>query len=169
LPSYNPFSHPHICTLKKYQEKDMSLEKMMFTDYPYLNWIYNNLERYRDKIIVETLITIGENPPVTGVCRSCKSQIASTICFYRADFLTSRGRTMNNNFEARCAKCEEEYLNRGHKHMSTGIQFSSILNFDTAQDRNIFVKKLKYAIGAPARLSNESAAKYFYDLFQSIE
>ena len=167
MPRENPFLSPTICNLKKYAEKEVSYEKLMFTDYPYISWVYNNLSYFRDKHIVNALVEIGERPEVFGFCRNCKGIFAKFVCYYRGDFVTSRGRTMNTNFSSYCQNCTNEYLDRGSKHYNAPIKFSSILNYDTVEDRKAFIQEFKFAIGAPARITDVSAAKYFHDLYES--
>lgn len=162
----NPFITFHICTLPKYRDKNIAYEKLMFTDYTYLEWVSVKLPNFRDKKIIDLLLELGEYSPVKGGCRSCKTELAQRICFYQAAFLTSRGHSVNCNFEARCSACTDNYLKRGYKHNALPVRFSSIAFFDTVHDRKFFVKELNYALGAPAKLSNESAAKFFYDLYE---
>ena len=166
----NPFLFPTICGFKKYVGKNKSFEKLMFDDYPYLEWSYENLKNSNDRGKIGILLELGEKVKPIGICRKkdC-TNIVQKICFYRANYMTSRGKSTNTDFCGFCSKCADDFMQISEgKHHFVPIKFSSALSFDTVTDRKSFTDELKYCLGGPSQKTNEAALGFFRKLFDQV-
>ena len=167
----NPFLFPTICNFKKYVGKNKSFEKLMFDDYPYLEWSYENLKNSSDRGKIGILLELGEKMKPVGNCKGkdC-TNIVQKICFYRANYRTSAGRSVNTDFRGFCSKCARDFTQRSDegKHQIVDIKFSSALSFDTVTDRKSFMEELKYCLGGPSQKTNEAAVGFFHKIFDQV-
>lgn len=166
--SYDP-TEPYVYQSGKRKGKYM--EYLMFTDYAFLKWHLQTIEKEQKghqknelHLHLEWLLHQGENRHPRMICPHCRKRTVQYFSLIQSSF--DRSISVGTNFtccdDPKCEAIIESYA-FGHNYLLLPIKFSSITVAEHKQDQKKIGQLLHRIFCLPDRISPKELFSFFSD------